>query len=318
LTSTVDVRFRLWDAQSGGAVNPTFVEKLGIAAVNGLFTTTLDFGPGAFEGSAKWLAIEIRHPAGSGGFVPMGARQPINAAPYALHAQNVPWGAAGTDIYTTNTGNVGIGTGGPDAKLAVVGQENTSAFDGVLGLTSPGQFLPSTMTFDGDEINAWSHLHLNPNTVADVLMVEGGGDVGIGTASPAARLHVVGGTDAAPAGGGFATFGTTNNLNIAIDNNEIMARNNGAPATLFLNNDGGDIFCGGPLDIGLETVLRTTDSTGSFAMYCPTGKRALGGGCNCASGSIVESHPATGNSGWICDCSSGNEATAWAICANVK
>jgi hypothetical protein len=33
--------------------------------------------------------------------------------------------------------------------------------------------------------------------------------------------------------------------NLAFDNNEIMARNNGAPDTLFINNDGGSVTVGG-------------------------------------------------------------------------
>jgi hypothetical protein len=38
--------------------------------------------------------------------------------------------------------------------------------------------------------------------------------------------------------------GLTNGTNIAVDGNEIMARNNGAASTLFLNNDGGDVSVG--------------------------------------------------------------------------
>jgi hypothetical protein len=35
-----------------------------------------------------------------------------------------------------------------------------------------------------------------------------------------------------------------NASNLVIDNNEIMARNNGAAGTLFLNDDGGDVSIG--------------------------------------------------------------------------
>jgi hypothetical protein len=38
--------------------------------------------------------------------------------------------------------------------------------------------------------------------------------------------------------------GLTNGTNISVDGNEIMARNNGAASTLFLNNDGGDVALG--------------------------------------------------------------------------
>lgn len=78
--------------------------------------------------------------------------------------------------------------------------------------------------------------------------------VGIGTTSAlSVKLQVDGGADAEPGSGGFLVTGNTNSANIAIDNNEIMARNNGATSTLFLNNDGGDVslcYAGGNVMIG--------------------------------------------------------------------
>lgn len=78
-------------------------------------------------------------------------------------------------------------------------------------------------------------------------------NVGIGTTTPSTQLHIVGGTDAELASGGFITVGTTSSTNIAIDNNEIMARNNGLASTLNLNYEGGDInmcYSGGAVMIG--------------------------------------------------------------------
>ncbi|MBX7107430.1 MAG: hypothetical protein K1X61_02160 [Chitinophagales bacterium] len=79
------------------------------------------------------------------------------------------------------------------------------------------------------------------------------GNVGIGVTNPQAQLHVDYGEDAEPTGGGYIISGSMASSNIAIDNNEIMARNNGAVSKLYLNNDGGDIsmcYAGGNVMIG--------------------------------------------------------------------
>ena len=67
------------------------------------------------------------------------------------------------------------------------------------------------------------------------------GNLGLGVTSAATRLQIDGGTDAGLGSGGFITNGLTTSTNLVLDNNEIMARNNGAASTLYLNNDGGNI-----------------------------------------------------------------------------
>ncbi|NEO47023.1 MAG: hypothetical protein F6K55_24035 [Moorea sp. SIO4A3] len=47
-------------------------------------------------------------------------------------------------------------------------------------------------------------------------------NVGIITTDPQARLHIIGGTDAEPNGGGYLVVGNTNRVNLAIDDNEII------------------------------------------------------------------------------------------------
>ncbi len=69
-------------------------------------------------------------------------------------------------------------------------------------------------------------------------------------------LVVLSGTDSEPTGGGYIVAGLTNSLNISIDNNEIMARSNGATATLALNTDGGNVHLiqGGAGSVGIGTT----------------------------------------------------------------
>jgi len=81
------------------------------------------------------------------------------------------------------------------------------------------------------------------------------GYVGIGTSTPASRLHLYGGTDSSLAGGGFLITGDVAGTNISMDNNEIMARNNAAASTLFLNHEGGNvaISAAGAGNVGIGT-----------------------------------------------------------------
>lgn len=65
------------------------------------------------------------------------------------------------------------------------------------------------------------------------------------------------GTDASLGGGGYLVLGSPDGGNVAMDNNEIMARNAGAASTLFLNNDGGDVSIA-PNGTAIVRVLQIT------------------------------------------------------------
>lgn len=80
-----DVQFTLYDAASGGSVVGSPLTQAAVAVSDGLFSTTLDFGPGAFTGQARWLEIAVRT-NGVSAFTTLTPRQPVQATPYALHA----------------------------------------------------------------------------------------------------------------------------------------------------------------------------------------------------------------------------------------
>jgi hypothetical protein len=73
------------------------------------------------------------------------------------------------------------------------------------------------------------------------------GRLGVGTTEPQAMLHVTGGSDVAlaTAASGFLMLGTASGLNVVMDDNEIMARDGGALATLHLQAEGGDLMVHG-------------------------------------------------------------------------
>jgi hypothetical protein len=92
------------------------------------------------------------------------------------------------------------------------------------------------------------------NTGKAIIRVNGGdrltvapdGNVGIANNDPLTRLHIASGQDAGLANtqNGFVMLGAEAGSNVVIDNNEIIARNNGAISTLFMQNNGGTVQIG--------------------------------------------------------------------------
>ena len=121
----------------------------------------------------------------------------------------------------------------------------------------------SNLTFShGDEDIPWN------NPVRMTLQEDG--DLGLGTTSPSVRLQVEGGSDVSLGGGGYLQLGGGSGLNLALDNNEIMARSNGGSTTLHLNVDGGNVTVsqndpGGRLGVGTSAPsgrLHVVDAAG--------------------------------------------------------
>ena len=89
------------------------------------------------------------------------------------------------------------------------------------------------------------------------------GKLGIQTQSPEVPIHVTGGSDASLSGGGHIINGTTSGVNLVFDNNEIMARNNGAITSLYIQNEGGDLFIhNGKADEKEKFIVKNDGKTG--------------------------------------------------------
>lgn len=131
----------------------------------------------------------------------------------------------------TNTGLWGIGTIAPNSRFHINGAAGETPFR--------------------VQINGASKLYVNSNGGVSAgtsstppqngLLVSGNFRSGTGTFANDVRMQVLGGTDVAPSTGGYFVAGPVNGPNLAIDDNEIMARNNGGVATLYLNAVGGDM-----------------------------------------------------------------------------
>jgi hypothetical protein len=82
-----DFQFTVYNASTNGQpVSPTLTNTA-VAVNNGLFTTTIDFGPGIFTGPNLWLGIGVRT-NGTGTFTSLFPLQPILATPYAIFANS--------------------------------------------------------------------------------------------------------------------------------------------------------------------------------------------------------------------------------------
>lgn len=84
-----DLNFALFDAPTNGVQLGLTITNAAVTVSNGQFGVLLDFGPGAFNGEARWLDIGVRT-NGATEFVTLSPRQAITALPYALYALTAP------------------------------------------------------------------------------------------------------------------------------------------------------------------------------------------------------------------------------------
>jgi len=261
-TGLASFRFRLFNAASAGTQIGSTLTACDVTVVDGVFTVNLDFGATPFDGADRWLEIGAQTATGNcTTFDTLSPRQAINTVPYAIRSL-APWATNGTAI-SYSTGRVGIGVTAPTADLDIVKSEasmriastgtqgtSTLTIQGAPAIGIIANVLGSIDFTDGAAVPYASiysskgllgqALNFAVNGVTEMTL-DTAGELGIGTTLPTAKLHVDGGTDSATSGGGFLVLGATNNLNLSLDNNEIMARSNGAVSTLTLNNDGGNV-----------------------------------------------------------------------------
>ena len=165
-------------------------------------------------------------------------------------------------IYTNNTeklrvtsnGNMGIGTTSTSTRLHI---EGPNKFSSSITLTNSGP--PNNGSYISMESESFEYARIEGssdnsqsglirfytsqnNTLAASpnMLIDTTGYVGIGTITPQTSLHVLGG-DVDLSNHGILVLGDIADVNLALDANEIQARNNGAIGTLALQQNGGII-----------------------------------------------------------------------------
>jgi len=226
-----DFKFLLFDSINPNSDFVGPITNSAVNVSNGLFTVVLDFGEDVFRGHPNFfLEIWVRRTGASTDFFTLAPRQHITPTPYAIHAgtattatalvdgsvstvnglggdvtlmpgQNVviftngnrvfisvptggsgPWEAAETNIYYQG-GHVGIGTVFPDRPLTITGAGPSYEW---LSFRVGG----ATRWHINNRNFGWN---LAETGGADGrLFVAAGGNVGIGTEGPLAKLDVRG------------------------------------------------------------------------------------------------------------------------------
>ncbi len=161
VNSTCNFRFNLW-ADSGGTIpagnNPQTAS--GVSVTNGLFTTYIDFGSGAFTGDARWLGTAVQC-TGDSGFTALTPLEPLMPAPMAfalpgLYTQqngtspNIIGGYSGNTIGGGVNGAT-ISGGGANGTINQISANNATIGGGVFNSASG---VGATIGGGGDDGNA--------------------------------------------------------------------------------------------------------------------------------------------------------------------
>jgi hypothetical protein len=175
-TGVYDFQFQAFNAVTNGSAMSGSITNFSVPVSNGLFTTTLDFGPGVFTGANLWLGIAVRT-NGAVPFTPLFPRQPILPVPYAIFATaasnllgTLP-SSAFSGGYTNSvalTNGANLFTGSFSGNGGAVTNVNVTNLTGVLAdsqLPVNTAFLNSNQTFTASNTfngaNIFSNLYGN-------------------------------------------------------------------------------------------------------------------------------------------------------------
>ena len=140
----------------------------------------------------------------------------------------------------------------------------------LLGLTTGENIVMDNNNIQARDDGSFDRLKLNE--LGGVVQISSNADAVI----PGTGLYIPTGDDASLTEDGFVHLGREDGVNIVIDNNEILARNNGATAPLVVQNDGGSFRVGadnlfvdtdGEVGIGTTNPLAALDVDGRLRIF---------------------------------------------------
>ena len=193
-------------------------------------------------------------------------------------------------------GRVGIGTTAPGERLEVAGQikagcltmgdwpfNRNHAFVGnnLLNQDNSQNYALAQGRAGRTFLNSPLGIDFRIGNVTRMVLANDG-RFGIGTSSPQAPLHIATGPDATPGGGGYLVIGTPSGPSLALDDNEILARDRGAISTLHLQSEGGDVWIHSRG--GGATVMIKSEGRLGIGVVDPAHPIHVGGGAHCFAG----------------------------------
>jgi hypothetical protein len=180
-------------------------------------------------------------------------------------------------MFLDENGKVGIGTIDPGATLDIFNNSGTTDASIALNYGLPGATDATSSVIKQDatslsinNLAIQSCIKLIPReSLYSIyysepgMIVNYGPEVGIGLYDPdwiRCSLHVGVGSDASLTGydSGFLLMGDVNGSNMVLDQNEILARNNGGTNTLFLNTSGGAVVINQNTTPGFDFAVNGT------------------------------------------------------------
>jgi hypothetical protein len=248
VTGDYDLRFHVYNAESGGSILGGPITNAPVAVTNGLFTVLIDFGAGVFTGSSNWLQVGVRTYGSTSAYAALSPRQQLTATPYAIFAENassaglsgtIPDSSLSPDVALLDANQTFTGANSFNGDISMLNPAATVIFPATSGANEPMMAMFSSGTDNADRmviahslfyptwglqyqdsIDQFNFLTAGTPVFSVSLGSEQvyttGNGVGIGTTSPQQSLSVFTGlnVDQQNENNGFINNGNTNGYGI--------------------------------------------------------------------------------------------------------